>query len=156
MVTVRRAFLLTWNPTLAAWDPGYRDAIARTATGEVVDERWATGTRRGGVAPGDRAYLLRVGTSDRGIVASASIVGEIEQAPHWNGSGRIANIVDVGFDVVVSPEQVLATRLLREEFPDQHWSPQGSGTMVKQHIVDDLEQFWADHIAHVRGGATRG
>lgn len=155
MVAARRAFLLTWNPNLAAWDPGYREAIERTAAGENVDERWATGSRRRGVAPGDRAYLLRVGTPDRGIVASAGITGEIEQAPHWNGSRRVANIVDVRFDVVVPPEDALATRILQHEFPDQHWTPQGSGTMITSHIVDDLAQFWADHVAELRGGAAR-
>lgn len=64
---------------------------------------WATGNRTTGIRPGDRVFLLRQGTQDRGLIGSGEAVdhlgntgpdGEIIYTDtHWDGSGAQANYV---------------------------------------------------------------
>ncbi|MGA4792250.1 hypothetical protein [Nocardia sp. AB354] len=50
------------------------------------------------------------------------------------------------WDVVVGPEDALATEILQVRVPGQHWRPQGGGVLVKPDLVDDLQGLWTDHI----------
>ncbi|MGX1778102.1 hypothetical protein ACWIGW_38765 [Nocardia brasiliensis] len=143
-----RALLLTWNP--ANWDwGGYPAAIEQTLTGITVHSQWSTGPRNSGVRPGDRAYLLRQGREGRGIFAAGTVVSEIEPDLHWDGSKRFANYVQLEWDTVLASEQCLTTDMLQTKLPSQHWSPQGSGVLVRTEVVAPLEALWAEHLAEV-------
>lgn len=94
-------FILAWNPTKWDYPEGvYERDVARTAAGEATDDRWSVGGRRGGIAEGDRAFLLRQGPDRRGIVASGhftSGVYEDESGHLWDRSADYAG------DAVPSP-----------------------------------------------------
>lgn len=152
----RRAVLLTWNPDKGDWAEGYEDAVERTALGEELASRWSTGSRRSGLGPGDRALLLRQGSEPRGIVAAGRVTSDVYEDAHWDGSGGIANYVDVTFDVVVQPDEVLPVAELREAVPSQNWSPQGSGSLVRTEDVEAVEQLWGDHLDRLVGGDVSG
>jgi hypothetical protein len=60
------------------------DAIAAAGRGEKYQDPWSTGTRNHDIVMGDRAYLLRQGRSDRGIVAVGQFASEIVWDKHWD------------------------------------------------------------------------
>ena len=110
--TSGRAFLLTWNPTHWDW-PGFSEAVGETQRGNTVIDRWSTGGRTSGIYPGDRLFLLRQGNQGRGIVGSGRAVGPYDHAEiiypaeHWDGSGSMANYVDVEWDRMLPIERRL-------------------------------------------------
>ena len=142
----QQAVLLTWNPKKWDWGNDYRDAIDRTANGEVVEYEWSTGSRKSGLEHGDRAFLLRQGDEPRGIAASGWVTGPVHDGKHWDGSGKIANYVNVEWDIVLDLPDILPWDVLEAEMPTQDWTPQGSGTLVKPENLETLETFWADNV----------
>ncbi|MRJ75453.1 hypothetical protein GEV29_02795 [Aeromicrobium sp. SMF47] len=143
----RNTVLLTSNPLNWDWGDDYLDAVDRTASGEQVEDRWSTGSRKTGLRHGDRAFLLRQGEDPRGVIASGRVAGAIYQDDHWDGSSRTANYVDVEWDLVLSPQDALLRADLEVAIPAQEWSPQGSGSLVRGANATMLEQLWADHVA---------
>lgn len=149
------AFLLTNNPARWTIDPDYMtDWVEATARGHGVEGRWSTGSTTKKINVGDRAFLLRQGTSGRGIFASGSFATGVFQDDHWDGSGGVANYADVIWDTALEPEDALTVETLMSELPDGQWEPQASGSQVKPDLVDELERLWADHVASVRGTKT--
>jgi hypothetical protein len=145
---------MTWNPDKGQWAKrgGYQDAIERTARGEIAKEDWSTGVRTTGVSPGDRAFLLQQGNQGRGIIASGKVTGEIRQIPHWdpvNHPREIANTVDIEWECVLPVEDILPTDELKQKLPEIHWSPQGSGVLIPDELVDQLEEMWSNHLAGI-------
>lgn len=155
----RRAFLLTWNPENWEW-PGYAQKVVATAGSGVVSAEWATGGRTTGIQRGDLVFLLRQGNYGRGLVGSGQatdFLGAagpndeiIYEGQHWNGTGAMANYVDVTWDRLVDPEDLLPIEDLKEDFPDQNWSPMGSGTRIHADIVDSLVEKWSRHVGGVQ------
>lgn len=144
---VRRAFLLTYNPVLWTFDPVDIEVIIdATTAGRTVDDRWATGGRSTGISPDDRLFLLRQGVEPRGIIGSALASSPIYPEPHWRREGGMANYLDLRWDAFVDPDEPLPFAVLRQEMPDQHWSPKGSGTQIRSAVVDELEQLWVEHL----------
>lgn len=145
----RRAFLLTYNPDQRRLEPDLvEDWVEATAAGHPVEGRWATGPRVQGIEPGDRAFLLRQGPEPRGIIASGVFLTGVFQQPHWrHDASGYANYADVDWDTVIDIDDPLPLEELTRRWPEQHWTPQSSGTQVKQGVVDPLEQFWGEHIA---------
>lgn len=154
----QRAFLLTWNPDNWNWGDFGQSVLATEGDG-VVGEKWSTGGRTSGIRIGDVVFLLRQGKNGRGIVGSGratDFTGHSEPDddiiytdPHWDGSGASANYVDVIWDRLVESDDRLPIEELEEDFPEQHWTPMGSGTQIKSEVVDALEARWSSHIANV-------
>ncbi|MBF4766627.1 hypothetical protein ISU10_02455 [Nocardioides agariphilus] len=65
---------------------------------------------------------------------------------HWDETpGKTTNYVEVEFDRVVDPQDVLPVDLLESQLPSTHWRPQGGGTSVDPGDELDLERLWASH-----------
>lgn len=142
------AILGTWNPNKWSWDD-IDQAIAATAAGDVVPDRWSVSNRRHGIAIGDRFFLLKQEVDPRGIVASGTVSSLPFEDVHWNNKpGATTNYVNIMFDVVLDPDDVLPVERLVAELGNTHWSPQSSGTSV--HPLDEgtLESMWTDHVGH--------
>lgn len=141
-------FLLTWNPGKWLWDPtDLADAIDATSKGQIVEGPWSTGGRTGGMADGDRVFLLRQGTDGRGIVASGTVRSEIYQGVHHSDPTRDGNYVDVDWDVVLAPSEALPIEELKAQVPIGHnWEPQGSGTVLPGPALGEVERLWLDHL----------
>ncbi|MFC8044627.1 protein NO VEIN domain-containing protein [Nocardia sp. NPDC057353] len=140
-----RAFLLTWNPAHSDW-ASYRDAIAETGAGRAVEDNWSTGGRTSGINVGDRVFMLRQGSAERGIIAAGTVLHEIYSDAHWEDERSIAHYVDVLWDSVVGPADRLPIERLKACFPEQHWTPQSSGTAVLGDIADELGVLWSQHV----------
>ena len=144
------SFLLTWHPREYLWEEhGYYEAIHGTADGQLVPDSWTVGNRKGGISPGDRAYLYRYHDS-RGIVASGVITSGVQTRPHWDGSGRPANYADVSWDIVLDYEDRLPLEVLTAEVPEMKWNHlQGSGIAVKDAAAQRLAGLWQRHIGDI-------
>jgi hypothetical protein len=148
------ALIVTWNPDgEGTWrQVGYREAIERTARGQVVKEDWSTGTRKTGVGRGDRVFMLQQGDHGRGIIASGSALGEIRQDKHWRRDrpDELANTVDVQWEHVVWVEDALPRDVLERELPAKHrWLLQGSGVLIPGELADPLEKLWSSRLAGI-------
>jgi hypothetical protein len=142
----RPTFILTWNPNNWDFDDGEYDAhVAATARGEFVAGGWSTGIRNSGIAPGDRAYLLRQ-HADRGIVAAGEFSSEIVEDSHWDGSGAVANFADVRWETFLPIGDRLPVEDLKR-MVDAAWDRmQGSGVKLRSEAADDLDELWNEHL----------
>ena len=136
-----RTVLLTWNPNKWEW-VRLDEMVEETARlGSCLDQ-WSIGRSRD-IAPGDRFYLIHLGSEPRGIMASGWIMSDPESKPHWDGSERSTLYVDIEYDRLFRPEtRVLTLAELQQLAPRQHWTPQASGTFVKDEYVAQLEDAW--------------
>ncbi len=151
----RRAFLLTWNPSRAGWND-YDSVIQGAREGTPIEHDWSTGSRVGGISFGDQVFMLMQGAAGRGVVASGTALSEIYQDDHWDEEGGTANYVMVRWDVAVEPDRCLPTEALERRLPNQHWSPQSSGTELKPDVAPLLAELWSHHLAKPgRGGQGR-
>lgn len=163
--TGRRAFLLTWNPERSEW-ADFDRSVLETDGGGVVGANWSTGGRTTGIHVGDLVFLLRQGKRNRGIVGSGEATDfsgnagpydeVIYEDLHWDGTGALANYVDVMWDRLVEPTERLPIEELRDEFPDQNWSPMASGTEIRPDVVDALEARWSRHLGEERSRSRDG
>ncbi|MGK5683094.1 protein NO VEIN domain-containing protein [Actinoplanes sp. URMC 104] len=140
--------LVTWNP--ARWRMGdYDDDVIATAGGGFVRGRWSTGSRTGGIEPGDRVFMLLQGDGPRGIVGSGTCASRIFQAGHWDPqrTGEQANYALIDWDTLVPLDDVLPRPELMEMIPaGGEWRPQSSGTLLSPEVAQQLEQLWAGHL----------
>src|SRR4051794_40075692 len=100
-------FVLTWNPD--SWTDGEEWLAMNAGLATPVKpaaEPWSTGVRRSGIAPGDRAFLLRQ-RRDRGLIGAGRFTTEIYEDMHWDGSGRSAFFADVDFDTITTTDDRL-------------------------------------------------
>ena len=140
-------FIVTWNPDRWWWDPRERAAdIKRTASGRVAKGGWTTGSRKGGITPGDRVFLLRQGPEPRGIVASGTFTSAVFTVDHWDETpGKDANATDISWDVVLGDSDLLPLALLESQIIAMNWEPRAGGVRVSQPSDAALERLWASH-----------
>jgi hypothetical protein len=141
-------FVFIWNPTNASYPPDdYAADVATTAACEVVEGRWSVGSRRRGMAAGDRAYLLRQ-KSDRGIVASGHLVdGEVFVDRHYADPTRVKYYTAIRWERIVRAEDRLTVEELLDTVPGHGWNTvYGSGQQVRPPADDLLAQAWRAHL----------
>jgi len=142
-----RVWLLSWNPAKSTWDTSSEDRAA-THSGETITRRWACVNRDAGI--GDKAYLVKLGTPPRGIVAVGNIVTDSFEALHWDeekaNKGEKCWFVDIAFTRIQDPLKndpyINEDDLARISVDQQEWSPQSSGTEIKQRSAGILEKLW--------------
>lgn len=143
------SFLLTNNPDKWKPAPGVWERwIDATSRGRRVKERWSVGNRTGGVAPGDRVFLLLQGHGPRGLVGSGYALSTVFEDAHFDPSrsNERSHYVLVEWDHLIDHEDALPTVDLAARFPEQHWDTQMSGITLKPSLMPDLESLWAQHI----------
>lgn len=144
-------FILAWDGGDAGYAPSKLTAdIEATVRGEVVSGTWSVGSRRSGMDPGDRVFLLRQGDA-RGIIASGRLYdGEIFPGPHWADPEKTAYYTRVDFDHVLATGERLLIETLFSEIPGHHWNNiLGSGQMVAPPSDEQLDLVWSDHLKSV-------
>ena len=152
----RKAWLLSWNPNNWNWED-YDEAIARTQHGETYESIWSCANTH--VSPGDRVFLTVLGTSgNNGIIASGTALSGSFEADHWdpkkNDRGIKAKRINVHFDLILDyiNQRILKQSFLNNEFPEQQWSPQGSGIEIKADYIVPLEAEWEKIKGELPGG----
>ena len=141
----KNTWLLAWNPNNWDWKD-FDEAVKTTREGVPYNNTWACSSN--GVIPGDRFFMITLGTDYNGIMASGYATSEQYEYEHWDpqkrAEGKMNKGIDIAFDYIVDieNEDVLAQSFLKSTFPDQHWSPQASGISIKNYYVDELEKEW--------------
>lgn len=153
-----KSYLLTWSPKNWAFDE-LSDYRAKTAAGELVTRRWASGTRQPKV--GDTVYLMRLAVEPRGVIAKGNVVREAYDAPHYLQSkaeaGETISYIDVDFDSVRDPERdpIVPVSVLETRAPAQPWTPQSSGISISASASAELTRLWRALPPVELNGASR-
>lgn len=141
----KNTWLLAWNPNNWDWED-FDEAVKMTREGVPYNNTWACSNN--GVMPGDRFFMITLGTDYNGIMASGYATSKQYEYEHWDpqkrAEGKMNKGIDIAFDYIVDieNEDILTQSFLKSKFPDQHWSPQASGISIKNYYVDELESEW--------------
>jgi 5-methylcytosine-specific restriction protein A len=67
-------------------------------------QRWSCGNTKS-IQPGDRIFLLKVGTEPKGIIAAGFATSTPFYERHWSGENKDTLYIDVDFEVLLNPDQ---------------------------------------------------
>ncbi|MGV9012218.1 MAG: HNH endonuclease [Flavobacteriales bacterium] len=140
-------FIFLWNPNRWNWDSLEQDIerLDRTGTWSL---RWSC-VNLSSVKPGDRIFLLKLGTEPKGLVAAGIAATAPYRAQHWGEEERVALYTSVDFEVILNPDKdpilTVETLRLRSVLKNQNWSPQSSNS-VKPELVEELEAAWFEFL----------
>ena len=144
-------FVFIWDPTNSSYPAeDYAADVAATAAGGVVDGRWSTGSRRSGLQPGDRAFLLRQRV-DRGIVAAGRLVdGEVFVDRHFEDPSRLKSYTRIRWERILATEDRLPIEELLRDVPGHAWNAvYGSGQQVRPPTDALLDEVWRRHLGRL-------
>jgi len=140
-----KAYLFGWNPNKFKWEDIDYD-IQKLHNEGKLEEDWSVASHKI-IKPGDRAYVVRVGTEPKGIFASGYISSEPFLASR---KGRIYHRIAINLDVLLNPDKqpILSLDILKTgNLAGQTWTPQASGISVRPKIADELEGVWQDFLS---------
>lgn len=127
------AFLLTWNP--AYWD------------GEITNPSdWSCGNSKK-VKPGDRLFLIRLGSEPRGIVASGHSLTDAFEDDEGILRVRMAvdTLLDLDTEEIFSRESLVALNAGLAQ--PMNWSARISGTQIPEIVAGRLEEAWITFLS---------
>ncbi|MFZ5573024.1 MAG: AAA family ATPase [Thermodesulfobacteriota bacterium] len=141
------SWLLTWNPNVWKWERLPEDRAA-TREGKTVTMKWTCLNQNAAV--GDNAYLMRLGTSPKGIIAFGNIVTAPYKDSHYNedkaDAGQTSWYVDVAFSRIQDPLKndpyITNEDLNKITVDNQAWSPPASGIEIKHRSAGILKKLW--------------
>jgi len=143
-----RAYLFAWNKKLFPWS-NHQEIIEQLAAEGKATIRWSCGNTKV-IAPGDRMFLIKIGSQPKGMVAS----GFITKAPfydvHWKDKQQQTLFVEAELDCLFNPdtEPILGLGILATgNLGTQRWTPQSSGISIKPNLIDELEAVWYDFLS---------
>jgi 5-methylcytosine-specific restriction protein A len=140
-------FLFSWNPDKWKWTT-LEQSIEQLENSGKVTERWSCVSHKT-IKPGDRAFLVRLGSEPRGIFAAGYVVSEPFLSKHWSGEDKDVYRVLIDFEVLLNPknEPILTLDILKTvNLEKQQWTPQSSGISIKPELVEELEAVWFDFL----------
>lgn len=141
-----KTYLLTWNPQKWIWG-NLQDDIAQIDDLGYCEINWSCGvTKR--IQPGDRIFLMKLGTVPRGIVASGWAVSNVFEDVYWGDENRKALYINVYFDVILDENKDQILKILSIEniiYEKMNWTPQASGIRIPDDVAIQLEKDWANY-----------
>ena len=142
-------YLFAWNPAKWEWESLEQDVEEVHKTGKAT-LKWSCVSHRK-IRPGDRVFLVRLGSTPRGIMAAGRVVSEPFTAPHWNGEDREIWKVVIEFDVLLNPgrDPILTLDYLNTgNLTKQQWTPMSSGVPILSKAAEELEAEWFDFLTN--------
>lgn len=139
-------YLLTWNPSKWDFEGGYNTFLQSVENGEKPIIEWRAANTS--IQKGDVLYLMRLGESPRGIILKGFAMGSGHPSKHYEieraEAGELVNRVDVQFISACdfSKGEYIDWKVLKEQFPEQNWTPQASGIKIKDEYCADLDVLW--------------
>jgi len=139
-----KTYLYTWNPKKSDW-LNFKEVVDETKAGHQPQKNWSCGrSKKPGL--GDRFYFLRLGPIplyEKGIIGYGLISSSAFEVPHWDPqkrqAGRVTLSTTITFDKL-NIQPIWTLERLQDEFPSFKWTPESSGTSIKdQAILDFLE-----------------
>lgn len=142
-------WLLNYNPNKWDWEKqndaySYKDTLKTVKNGGAVFFSWRCHSNQ--VKAGDRVFIIKLGPAPRGIFATGYASSEPYEGTYTddNGqdvNGRMIDICITGF-LDYHTEELISQDMLKRKFPQQQWSPQGSGISVKSDAAQWLIENW--------------
>jgi 5-methylcytosine-specific restriction protein A len=138
-------YLICWNPTKFRWED-YSGFYAELKKKKHRKYRWSCGNNKS-IDPDSYFFFLRQGKEPRGIMGIGKTLSSPYPDKHWNGvEGAFTNYVDIRFETLLDinneSAKVIPTSFLQERFPQQNWTPQGSGIRIRPEIVSQVLDLW--------------
>ena len=143
-------WLFVWNPKNFKWDDqiyGYNELRNDISQIRYAYGKWSCGVNKS-ICRGDRIFLIRLATKDRGIVASGYAETDVFEGTHWDEkkaeAGKTARRIVIRFDKILDIDagEYLPYEKLQYIDCNYHWSPQGSGVSIPNEIAERLEIHW--------------
>ena len=138
-----KAWLLAWNPKNYDWENveeqySYGTFVSTVKNGGAHFETWRCQNTK--VKPGDRVYMIKLGAEPRGIIASGYATSEsyVDDGTRFIDL-LLTSVMDYREGVIIPQDK------LKAMFPDQQWSPQGSGIAIKVDAARWLIDHWDDY-----------
>ena len=109
--------------------------------------KWSCGVNKS-IQKDDRVFLIRLGTKDRGIVASGYAETGVFEGTHWDTKKAIAGVstrqIYIRFDKILNINigEYLPYEKLQYIDHSYHWSPQASGVSIPEETAKRLEIHW--------------
>ena len=142
------AYLITWNPKKWDFEGGYESFLKTIQSGQSYVEPWTVCSAS--INKGDVMYLMKLGGEPRGIIAKGFALDNVHLDKHYDSdlanSGVVTKHVNVQFEYACDFDNgfYIDWGTLKEEFPNQNWTPQSSGIRIKEEYIDELDQMWND------------
>jgi hypothetical protein len=134
-------YLFTWKP--AHWPYSeLKRLVATFKAGRNAVEPWRCQAHRK-IRIGDKAYLMKLGETPRGIFG----IGTISGAPYKNpeaSQGENPWLVPIAFDLLVDPTKSLLmpeSNLMALDAPRHRWHPQGAGVTLDENAARAIDRF---------------
>ena len=152
-------FLVAWSPKKWRWNEATLDKqSAMTRKGGKVAARWSFG-RSAKAQPGDRVFLIKLGESPKGLVASGHIIAKPTADEHYADADKPPQFyAQIQWDYLVNGYKtvVVSSEELKDApFSKQLWSTQSSGISIKPDVAAALERLWAERTG-IAGGSWMG
>jgi len=146
--TSTTTWLLTWNPSLDAWEE-LPDVVAEIAEAGFSEGRWNCG-RATSVAVGDRVFLQRQGQEPRGICALGTVIGAPFVDEQWNPDRPGAtHYVKIRWTAAIDPSVSPPFDARRADdplFATVKWGTQGSGIRINPEAAGAVAHAWEMHL----------
>lgn len=142
-----KTYLFAWNPNRWTWDTLDRD-IEQVDLNGRCSIRWSCGNTKS-IKPGDRIFLIKIGTTPKGIIGAGFATTSPYSDIHWDIQRREALYIAADFETLLNPDKdpILTLDILNVgRLSKQNWTPQASGISIRLELVDELEAIWFDFI----------
>jgi 5-methylcytosine-specific restriction protein A len=109
--------------------------------------RWSVGNVTS-IVPGDRLFLIRLGSEPRGIIGSGWATTAPYRALHWDPAraahGDMTNTINLDLECL-EKEPLVPLDVLNsaDVLSGYHWSTQMSGVLIPDEVAAVLEDVWA-------------
>lgn len=151
IAATRQAFEVMWNPGRWEWDAedlaATRDRIAEIGTSP---DRWSTGRHKDGIEPGDRIFLLLVGTQGRGLIGSGHATSHIYQDESFDpDGGLLQNYVDIAWDALLERGDQLPRDEILAAIPGYPKVILENGNRFAPEVAGELNRLWQEHLGRI-------
>ena len=145
------SWLLSYNPNKWDWEKqndeySFKNTLKTIKNGGAVFFSWRCHSNQ--VKVGDRIFIIKLGPTPRGILATGYASSEPYEGTYIDNSGQDVNgrMIDGCITGIIDyhTEELISQDVLKRKFPDQQWSPMGSGISIKLDAARWLIQNWND------------
>lgn len=142
-----KTYLIVWNPKRWTWE-NLEESVEQVDLKGKCEIRWSCGKTKS-IKPGDRIFLVKVGTEPKGIIGAGFTKTIPYTNRHWGNENSDSLYIDIDLEVLLNPfkEPILELNILKTgRLSEQMWTPQSSGISVRPELVDELEATWLDFL----------
>ena len=143
-------YLITWNPSKWDFEGGFYSFLQQVENGNKPTIEWTVNSSS--IKKDDEVYLMRLGEEPRGIIAKGVSLSDVHLALHYDPvramAGERTKHITVQFLSAVDfkDNKFLNWEYLKKQFPNQKWTPQGSGITIRDEYCDALKELWDQTI----------